>query len=72
MRSKVELDPDLSPNHAWRHSWITYAEAAGIAKRFSNRITGHNSSKDASDGYVAGLVSMLAVEMRKFPPYNID
>ncbi|MCW6510335.1 DUF6538 domain-containing protein [Lichenifustis flavocetrariae] len=72
VRSKVELDKELSPNHAWRHSWITYAEAAGVPKRFSNRITGHNFSKDASDGYVAGLVSMLAVEMRKFPRYNID
>ena len=41
VRSKVGLDKDVSPSHGWRHTWITYAEAAGIPKRFSNRITGY-------------------------------
>ena len=72
IRSKVDLDKALSPNHAWRHTWITYAEAAGIPKRFSNRITGHNANRDASDGYVAPLISALAVEMAKFPAYPLE
>ncbi len=70
LKSKVNLD-GVSPNHAWRHTWITYAEAAGIQKRFSNRITGHNADEDASDRYVNGLVSLLAIEMSKFPRYRL-
>ena len=70
VQSKIQLERGVSPNHAWRHSWITYAEAAGIPKRFSNRITGHNSG-DASDGYVNGLSAFLALEMEKFPAYKV-
>ena len=47
------------------------AERAGIPKRLSNRITGHNAGEDASDKYVNGIVSVLAEEMRKFPRYKI-
>ena len=72
VRSKIGLDEVVSPSHGWRHTWITYAEAADIPKRFSNRITGHNHVKDVSDGYVAPLISKLAIQMAKFPVYNID
>ncbi len=70
VRSKVEMEDGLSPNHAWRHTWITYAEANGIPKRFSNRITGHGN-KDVSDRYVTGLVPLLAAEIAKFPCFVI-
>ena len=70
IQSKVGLK-DVSPNHGWRHTWCTLAEAASIPKRFSNRITGHNA-EDASDRYVSGLISQLAIEPAKFPRYDLD
>ena len=71
VQAKVKLEAGVSPNHAWRHTWITLAERAGIPKRLSNRITGHNAGEDASDKYVNGILSVLAEEMGKFPRYKI-
>lgn len=65
----VALDDGLSPSHGWRHTWITYAEGI-IAKRHSNRITGHNM-EDVSGHYVGQLIPALAAEMAKFPRYDI-
>jgi integrase len=69
VRRKVGLDEGLSPSHAWRHTFITYAENR-IAKRFLNRITGHNM-EDVSGRYVGALVTALATEMAKFPRYEV-
>ncbi len=69
VRSKVALEAGVSPSHGWRHTWITYAEGL-IAKRHSNRITGHNM-EDVSGRYVGQLIPSLAAEMAKFPRYDV-
>ena len=69
VRSKVDLEKGVNPSHGWRHTWITYAEGV-IAKRHSNRITGHNM-EDVSGRYVGSLMPALAAEMAKFPKYDI-
>ena len=71
VRSNLALDENVSPNHAWRHTWITVAEGAGIQPRLSNRITGHNMS-DVSGRYVGRPIVLLAAEMAKFPATPSD
>jgi len=72
IRDQVTLDPSLSPNHGWRHTFITRAEDAGIAKRQSNAITGHNTAKDASDGYYAPSPVELKRIIDRYPRYDLE
>lgn len=72
IREQVTLDPSLSPNHGWRHTFITRAEDAGIAKRKSNAITGHNTAKDASDGYYAPSAAELKKIIDFYPRYDLE
>ncbi len=71
VQEQVELEDGVSPNHGWRHTFVTRAEEANISKRFSNAITGHNHGKDVSDGYFRGRMSALKVRMDKYPRYEI-
>ena len=71
IRDQVILDPNLSPNHGWRHTFITRAEDAGITKRVSNAITGHNTKKDASDGYYAPSPKELKKVIDRYPRYDL-
>jgi integrase len=41
VRSLGITDPELSPNHAWRHTFKARAERFGISERYSDAITGH-------------------------------
>ncbi len=71
VQEQVKLEGGVSPNHGWRHTFVTRAEEANISKRFSNAITGHNHGKDVSDGYFRGRMSALKVRMDKYPRYEI-
>jgi integrase len=71
IRQQVTLDPDLSPNHGWRHTFVTRAEEAGISKRSSTAITGHNTKKDASDGYYAPSPKALKKVIERYPRYDL-
>lgn len=72
VREQVLLDADLSPNHGWRHTFVTRAEDAGISKRTSTAITGHNTKKDASDGYYAPSPKALKQVIERYPRYDLD
>jgi integrase len=71
-REQVKLDDDLSPNHGWRHTFITRAEEAGIKKRYVNAICGHNHGKDVSDGYFSARPKALKVRIDAYPRYELD
>lgn len=71
IREQVPLDPDLIPNHGWRHTFVTRADEAGIAKRSSTAITGHNTKKDASDGYYAPSPKALKKVIDRYPRYDL-
>jgi len=71
VQEQVELEDGVSPNHGWRHTFVTRAEEANISKRFSNAITGHNHGKDVSDRYFRGRMSALKVRMDRYPRYEI-
>ncbi|WP_181300666.1 tyrosine-type recombinase/integrase [Bosea sp. 124] len=72
VRKQVTLDKGLSPNHGWRHTFITRAEEAGIQKRFANAITGHNHKKDVSDGYFSARPKALKSKIDAYPRYELD
>jgi integrase len=72
VREQVTLDKDLSPNHGWRHTFITRAEEAGIKKRFANAITGDNHKKDVSDGYFSARPKALKAKIDIYPRYDLN
>ncbi|GLS66906.1 tyrosine-type recombinase/integrase [Methylobacterium oxalidis] len=70
VRETVNLDPDVDPNHGWRHTWKTRALGAGIEERLRDAVTGH---RVASVGrkYETPSLAMLADAMKRFPRYEI-
>lgn len=72
IREQVPLDKDLSPNHGWRHTFVTRAEEAGIKKRIANAITGHNHKKDVSDGYFSARPKALKSAIDAYPRYELE
>ncbi len=70
IQEKVRLEHGVSPNHGWRHTFLTIAEGVGISKRHANAIAGHNRKKDASDDYVAYPIDVLKREIEKIPRYR--
>jgi integrase len=69
VRSLGVSDKELSPNHAWRHTFKQIADRAGITERTSNYITGH-SHKSIGAGYGAPTLGDMAEALKKFPRYE--
>jgi len=70
VRSIGISDPEISPNHAWRHRFKLIAERAGIPERLSDVITGH-APASVGRAYGAPELSDLAREIAKFPRYEV-
>lgn len=70
VRSLGITDPEISPNHAWRHRFKLVAERANVPERLSDYITGH---APASTGRAYGqpTLSDLAREIKKLPCYEL-
>lgn len=64
-------DKNISPNHAWRHTFKRRCARVGIEKRIRFGMCGH-SSDDVGDEYETPTLQDLIVEMRKFPRYAVD
>jgi integrase len=64
-------DPELSPNHAWRHTFKRIAAASGIPEKMHDAITGHTP---ASEGrrYGQPSVADMVAALKKFPRYKLD
>ena len=63
-------DEELSPMHAWRHTFKARADRAGISERTSDYITGH-AQKTVGATYGAPTVEDMAEALKKFPQYEI-
>ena len=63
-------DPELLPNHAWRHTFKRIADRAGITERMSDYITGH-AYKSTGAGYGAPILSDMAEALKRFPRYEV-
>jgi integrase len=70
VRSLGITDPELSPNHAWRHTFKAQAARVGMDERYSDAITGHTPSTTGRS-YTKPISEDLAEAMKKFPRYSV-
>jgi integrase len=70
VRSLGITDPELRPNHAWRHTFKARAERFGMSERYSDAITGH-APPTAGRAYGKPIPEDLAEAVRKFPQYRL-
>jgi integrase len=63
-------DPGISPMHAWRHTFNRRAARAGIERRIRFGFCGHADS-DEGDSYSTPTIEDLAVEVQRFPKYEL-
>jgi integrase len=63
-------DPEVRPNHAWRHTFKQVAARAGISRPISHFITGHSQS-DVGDDYGEPTIGDMAEALKKFPRYEV-
>jgi hypothetical protein len=63
-------DKEVSPTHAWRHTFKQIAERVGITEKTHDAITGH---APASEGrkYGQPTAEDMAKALKKFPRYEL-
>jgi integrase len=71
VRSLGITDPELSPNHAWRHTFKAQAARVKMDERYSDAITGH-APATTGRAYTTPTPEDLAEAMKKFPRYTLD
>jgi integrase len=64
-------DPQVRPNHAWRHTFKQIAERHQISERISDEITGH-APLTVGRGYGRPTLPDMAAALKKFPRYSVD
>jgi integrase len=70
VRSLGITDPNIQPNHAWRHTFLTLAARIGIEQRMRDAIAGHAPRTEA-DKYVHPSVEAMAEAIKQFPRYTV-
>jgi integrase len=69
VRSLGVTDPELSPSHAWRHTFLSKARQAGIEPALRYGITGHATKSEGED-YGVPEPEELARAIKRFPRYD--
>lgn len=65
-------DPNVQPNHGWRHRFKTQARILGIPEELADRITGHAPRHQGGKYGKAALPVPLLLEMiLKIPTYEV-
>jgi integrase len=65
-------DPNIQPNHAWRHTFKTDAVELGILARTSDAITGHAVPKgEVGRTYEEGTLKAKVAAIAKFPRHEV-
>lgn len=62
-------DKAIMPNHAWRHTFKTICQEAGIEERAADYMQGH-ASKGQGRRYGANTIPALAAQLAKFPRFE--
>jgi integrase len=62
-------DPELSPNHAWRHTFKAVGFRRGMSEKVLDAIVGH-APASVGRGYGEPTLADKARELRKFPRYK--
>jgi len=68
---KVVTDPNVAPNHGWRHRFKTVGMEAGIDQRILDAIQGH-APRTAGDTYGEVTIPVLGRAIRRLPRIVID
>jgi integrase len=63
-------DPELSPNHAWRHTFKAVGFRCGIPEKVLDAIVGH-APASVGRGYGEPTLEDKARELRQFPRYKL-
>jgi integrase len=63
-------DPQVRPNHAWRHTFKQIAERHQISEKVSDEITGH-APLTVGRGYGRPTLGDMAAALTKFPRYPV-
>jgi hypothetical protein len=64
-------DKEVSPTHAWRHTFKQTAERAGITEKVHDAITGHMPPSEGRK-YGPPTVEDMAEALKKFPRYKLE
>lgn len=67
---KYVQDPNVQPNHAWRHLFMTRCRAAGVDHELRRMITGH--AGEGVDEKVYGDPAGLYREICKLPRFGLE
>lgn len=59
-------DPNVAPNHGWRHRFVTLSRSVGMREDVSNSITGHTSG-EVKDAYGMNKLEAQKLEIDKLP-----
>jgi integrase len=71
VRSLGVDDPEVRPNHAWRHTFKQIADRVGISERVSDKITGHAPVNEARS-YGEATLGDMAEALKRFPRYSVS
>jgi hypothetical protein len=67
----IVTDPNVAPNHGWRHRFKTVGMEAGIPPRILDAIQGQ-AARSVADTYGDVTVTTMAREIEKLPRIAID
>lgn len=62
-------DPNVQPNHGWRHLWKTRARLAGVDADARDAIQGH-ATRTEGEEYGEWMVEALAAAIEKLPRFD--
>lgn len=72
VRNEVGItDPDIKPNHAWRHTFKSLSYDVGIEERIVDAIQGH-SPKTTGRAYGSPSLAAKAEAVNKIPRFEIE
>jgi integrase len=71
VRSLGVNDPELSPNHAWRHTFKAIGFRSGMSEKVLDAIVGH-APASVGRSYGEPTLADKTKELRKFPRYNVN
>jgi len=70
VRSIGVTDPNVAPNHGWRHRFKTLCHTYGVPEGVQDAIQGHSQKTDGRR-YGQTEVGVMAVEVAKFPDFRL-
>ena len=63
-------DPNIMPNHAWRHTFKTLAVDADMQEKVSDAITGH-APASVGRAYGSTSIKAMAAAINKLPRFEV-